>query len=151
MTEVGSPEITDESPSTVVIKVISMGVLSRKDDLLEGGRRAPSRKWKEWGVLLTGSQLLFFRDPNWVTSLTAGLSEKNPSELGKLQTKPLSMASFQPDEVVSLREMVALYDTSYNKVRKELNSALLYASYIDIHVFSIPMHSACSYQEVASS
>lgn len=42
------------------IKVPKVGILERKDDLVEGGKKATSRKWKAWSVLLTGSQLLLF-------------------------------------------------------------------------------------------
>ncbi|KAG9038197.1 hypothetical protein FRB95_002637 [Tulasnella sp. JGI-2019a] len=108
-----SPETSVERSPAVTLKVIILGVLNRKDDVLEGGRRAPNRKWKEWGVLLTGSQLLFFRDSSLVTNALAAVSEKNgPS--GRAE-EALSMPSCQPDEVLNLRDSVALYDTSYGK------------------------------------
>lgn len=44
----------------VSMKVTKVGILERKDDLLEGGKKAGSRKWKASSVLLSGTQLLFF-------------------------------------------------------------------------------------------
>jgi hypothetical protein len=42
------------------VRMTKVGLLTRKDDLLEGGKRGNWRKWKQWTVILTGSQLLFF-------------------------------------------------------------------------------------------
>lgn len=42
------------------LKITKIGLLSRKEDLVEGGKKSSSRKWKGWSVILTGSQLLFF-------------------------------------------------------------------------------------------
>lgn len=46
------------------LKITKIGLLSRKEDLVEGGKKAASRKWKGWSVILTGSQLLFFVRPS---------------------------------------------------------------------------------------
>jgi hypothetical protein len=54
-----SPAPTAETEPTG-FRVTKVGQLSRKDLVVEGGKRAPSRKWREWSVVLTGSQLLFF-------------------------------------------------------------------------------------------
>lgn len=68
----GSPLVQTVSTSTFVapppkdkttvsnLKITKVGLLSRKEDLAEGGKKAASRKWKAWTVVLTGSQLLFF-------------------------------------------------------------------------------------------
>lgn len=42
------------------LRVTRAGRLRRKDDTLDGGRKASNRKWREYGVVLSGSQLLFF-------------------------------------------------------------------------------------------
>jgi len=42
------------------LRVTRAGRLRRKDDTLDGGRKAGNRKWREYGVVLSGSQLLFF-------------------------------------------------------------------------------------------
>ena len=50
----------DECEPSLYLKITKLGVIDRKDDLIEGGKKASSRKWKTWSVMLTGSQLLLF-------------------------------------------------------------------------------------------
>jgi len=47
-----------------LLKITKAGKLGRKIDLLEGGKRATGfgRTWKQFGVVLSGSQLMFFKD-----------------------------------------------------------------------------------------
>ena len=94
----------------VTLKVTKVGQLHRKDETLEGGRKANGRKWREWSVLLTGSQLLFSRDPNWAT-MTQTQSHVNAAN--GTRSRPLLP---RPDEMLSLRDAVAVYDRSYTKV-----------------------------------
>lgn len=87
------------------LKVTKIGVLVRKDDTIEGGKRAPNRKWREWTVILTGSQLLFFRDPTWAeTFLRQDEGAETPSSL------------LRPDELLAVKDAVAVFDASYTKV-----------------------------------
>lgn len=44
----------------VSMRITKVGILERKEDLLDGGKKATSRKWKAWTVLLSGTQLIFF-------------------------------------------------------------------------------------------
>ncbi|CCM00934.1 uncharacterized protein FIBRA_02981 [Fibroporia radiculosa] len=90
------------------IKVTKVGVLLRKDDSVEGGRRGTNRKWREWCVLLTGSQLLFFRDLSCATSIQAQI---NPSNEHLVQKQNLP----QPDEYASVKDAIAVFDKSYTK------------------------------------
>jgi hypothetical protein len=90
---------------TWTLKVTKVGILHRKDDTVEGGRRAPSRRWREWTVMLTGSQLLFFRDLAWARSF---LSQEEGVEA------PSSL--LRPDELLSVKDAVAVYDRTYHKV-----------------------------------
>ncbi|CAE6419083.1 unnamed protein product [Rhizoctonia solani] len=115
-------EIAGTGAESVRIGVNKFGLLSRKgnamdfisfllgtaahalnmvDDLLEGGRRAASRKWRRWAVVLTGSQLLLFRETAW-----ALLDPRQPSA---------EASSLRPEEVISLKDAVALYDAGYDK------------------------------------
>jgi hypothetical protein len=98
------------------LKVTKAGVLQRKDDAAEGGRRAPNRKWREWSVILTGSQLLFFRDPGWVASMLSQ-SEAPDAEA------PAGM--LRPDELLSVKDAIAVYDQLYTRVRWSLFSLLI--------------------------
>ena len=90
------------------VKVTKVGFLQRKDDVLEGGKKAGNRKWKEWGVMLTGSQLLFSRDPNWTSVIQSQLTPE-------ARSVPRNSIP-RPDEMLSVRDAVAVYDRSYTKV-----------------------------------
>ncbi|KAH8835319.1 hypothetical protein DL96DRAFT_1519946 [Flagelloscypha sp. PMI_526] len=89
------------------LRVTKVGTLSRKDDLISGGRKSTNRKWKMWGVILTGSQLLLFRDPVLVQSLMAQWVESDG------QIALTQAAVLKPDEVFSVKDSIAVYDHSY--------------------------------------
>ncbi|KAI0793412.1 hypothetical protein C8Q75DRAFT_713289 [Abortiporus biennis] len=91
------------------IKVTKVGVLLRKDDLLEGGRKAMNRKWKEWSLLLTGSQLLMCRDPSWAIAIQAQINPVN----GEVQA-PQAFTP-RPEELVTVKDAIAVFDRSYTK------------------------------------
>ena len=75
-------------------------------DVMDSRRRPLNRKWKEWRVILTGSQLLFFKD----LSLLSGVTEPD------LHEDPV-LVHMKPDEVISLHDAIALFDHTYNMVR----------------------------------
>ncbi|KAF8898568.1 hypothetical protein BD779DRAFT_20980 [Infundibulicybe gibba] len=91
------------------LRVTKVGLLNRKDDVLEGGRKASNRKWKSWSVILTGSQLLLFRDPSWVVTL---LSQSNASDGQVILPQT---GNFYPDELLSVKDAIAVFDKSYTK------------------------------------
>lgn len=82
----------------------------RKDDMLNGGKRSGNRKWKEWAVILTASQLLFFRD---TTLATIELLQEQIGADGESQ---ISSTLLHPEEILSLKDCVAVYDMAYTKV-----------------------------------
>ena len=84
------------APGSTTLKCVKSGVLARKEDLLDGGRKAPSRKWKSWTVILTTSQLLFYKD-------------------AALAQVPASAAKPRPDAVLSLSDAITVYDVSYDR------------------------------------
>lgn len=92
------------------LKLTKVGLLNRKDDTLERGKKSSNRKWKTWSVVLTGSQLLFFRDPTWATSLSQSYDAVDQ------QAQPPHAIAFKPDESFSLKDAIAVYDRSYTKV-----------------------------------
>lgn len=96
------------SHEVLSLKVTKVGFLQRKDDVLEGGRKAGNRKWKEWSVMLTGSQLLFSRDPGWASAIQSQLA----TEAGSVSRASIP----RPDEMLSVRDAVAVFDRSYTKV-----------------------------------
>jgi len=103
---------TSRPSETWGLKVTKVGLLNRKDDMMEGGKKSSNRKWKACSVILTGSQLLFFRDPGWASALSQSPVEFIPSPSN----------AFRPDESFSLKETVAVYDRTYTKVRLLLHS-----------------------------
>jgi hypothetical protein len=105
-----SPELHASSSEVWTLKMTKVGLLNRKDDILEGGKKASNRRWKLWSVVLTGSQLLFFRDPSWSTSLLA------QTVLSDGHVIFPQHVVLKPDEVLSVKDAVAVIDRSYIKV-----------------------------------
>jgi len=85
--------------------------LAPEDDTIEGGRKATNRKWREWSVVLTATQLLFFRDLNFASHLLAIMPGN------ELHDDTLQETLLNPDDVISMYEAVAVCDTTYTKVR----------------------------------
>src|SRR5690606_23053941 len=55
-----------ETPAGIVnIKITKVGTLWRKD----AKKKRTRSPWQEWGVILTGSQLYFFRNLSWIKGL----------------------------------------------------------------------------------
>ncbi|KAJ7071302.1 hypothetical protein C8F01DRAFT_1109946 [Mycena amicta] len=104
----GFPEIAPPVGEVSTLRITKMGVLTRKDDLLEGGKKSTNRKWRVWSTILTGSQLLFFRDPAWAAALVSQTSSPEGVPI-------LPPAVFRPDELLSVKGSVAVYDKSYYK------------------------------------
>ncbi|KAI0662726.1 hypothetical protein C8Q70DRAFT_578761 [Cubamyces menziesii] len=103
------PVLTPTGGGVWMIKVTKVGSLLRKEDTVEGGRRAINRKWREWCILLTGSQLLFFRDSTWASNIQTQLAKSNGQVLLQQTSLP------QPDEMLSVRDAIAVFDRSYTK------------------------------------
>jgi hypothetical protein len=57
----------NNNDGTFLLKITKAGRVSRKIDLLDGGKKAGGfvRGWKQFGVILSGSQLMFFKDVTW--------------------------------------------------------------------------------------
>ncbi|VDB86491.1 unnamed protein product [Peniophora sp. CBMAI 1063] len=104
-----SESVNMTSDRDVVLKVASVGLLQRRDISLEGGKRAPARKWREWSVVLTATQLLFFRDPVWATHL----QDQAAAGAEQLFMPPSSL--LRPDEVLNIKDAIAVHDSSYGK------------------------------------
>ncbi|KAG6850833.1 hypothetical protein H0H93_008136 [Arthromyces matolae] len=85
---------------TWTLKLTKVGLLTRKDDVVEGGKKAANRKWKPWSVILTGSQLLFFRNLLWATALPSLFS-------GERTVSSQSSSLLRPDELLSVRGALA--------------------------------------------
>ena len=92
-----------------VVKLVKVGVLNRKDDTVEGGKRAIARKWKGWGTIVTHSHLLFYRDTAQVMNIRRQFDES-------VDLPPPRIVLTRADEVWPLKNTVAILDKSYSKV-----------------------------------
>ncbi|ORX99714.1 hypothetical protein K493DRAFT_335623 [Basidiobolus meristosporus CBS 931.73] len=81
-----------------ILKCAKEGLVSRKCDLMDGGKRATRRSWKELWMVLSGSQLIFFQDVAWF----------------KNQNHRLSKASPKPHSILSTENCICLIDKDYN-------------------------------------
>ena len=92
-----------------ILKLVKIGILNRKDDTVEGGKRAYARKWKGWSAIMTNSQLLFYRDPAHAMNIQRQF--EGPEDL-----PPPRIVLARPDELWSLKNTLAVSDKSYTKV-----------------------------------
>ncbi|KAF5018045.1 hypothetical protein F66182_9995 [Fusarium sp. NRRL 66182] len=112
MTEQTVSNPAEAHPGIVDIKVTKVGLLWRKD-IKKRKARSP---WQEWGAILTGAQLYFFRNTGWVKSLMH--QYENHIKAGHdgiplIFNPPLQ--EFKPDGLMSTYEAVALHDAAYKK------------------------------------
>ncbi|RIA86010.1 hypothetical protein C1645_807983 [Glomus cerebriforme] len=98
----------DDDEGTFLLKITKAGKLSRKVDLLEGKKAGVIRSWNHYGVILSGSQLMLFKDDDWFNSKISDL--KDP-------LKSTSLSTLKPDVLLMTSESVALYDKSYTKYK----------------------------------
>jgi len=104
-------------PGVVDIKVTKVGILWRKD-MKKKKARSP---WQEWGAILTGAQLYFFRDATWVKSLIhQHNSHHKHGYAGSPVTFKPPLQQFKPDVLMSTEDAVALVDETYKKHKHSL-------------------------------
>lgn len=104
-------DIYSDFEGDLTLRVTKIGLVDRKDELNEDGKKLLSKKWKPWGVLLTGSQLLFFRDSSWMHTLISKTKEDSDG-----QVMLPSSAILKIDELLSVKNAIAVLDKSYIKV-----------------------------------
>ena len=104
-------------PGVVDIKITKVGILWRKD-MKKKKARSP---WQEWGVILTGAQLYFFRNTTWIKSL---MHQHDSHHKHGLPGSPVifrpPLEQFKPDVLMSTEDAVALLDTNYKKHKHAL-------------------------------
>ncbi|KAH6654946.1 hypothetical protein BKA67DRAFT_621012 [Truncatella angustata] len=112
MTEKTLTNPQEAEPGIVDIKVTKVGTLWRKDPK----RKRARSPWQEWGVILTGAQLYFFRNTAWVKNLVHQYEShvKSGHDGIPLIFKP-PLEHFKPDTLMSTDGAVALFDQSYKK------------------------------------
>ena len=104
-------------PGVVDIKITKVGILWRKD-MKKKKARSP---WQEWGAILTGAQLYFFRNTTWIKSLMHqhDSHHKHGPPGSPVIFKP-PLEQFKPDVLMSTEDAVALLDTNYKKHKHAL-------------------------------
>ncbi|KAL2888163.1 Arf guanine nucleotide exchange factor sec74 [Ceratocystis lukuohia] len=99
-------------PGIVDIKVTKVGLLWRKD----AKKKKTRSPWQEWGAILTGAQLYFFRNTTWIKSLMHQFEthmKQGNDDVPVIFKPPLEQ--FKPDALMSTDGAVALHDMSYKK------------------------------------
>ncbi|CAG8615948.1 12590_t:CDS:2 [Acaulospora colombiana] len=98
--------VSNKNDETFLLKITKGGRLIKKIDMIDGKKKGNfSRNWRQYGVILSGSQLMFFKDE----ALSTQLAElKDPEKLKKLPT-------LRPDAILMTADSVAVYDRSYVK------------------------------------
>ena len=99
-------------PGVVDIKITKVGILWRKDTKKKKARSP----WQEWGAILTGAQLYFFRNTTWIKSLMHqhDSHHKHGYAGSPVIFKP-PLEQFKPDVLMSTEDAVALLDNNYKK------------------------------------
>ena len=99
-------------PGVVDIKITKVGILWRKDTKKKKARSP----WQEWGAILTGAQLYFFRNTAWIKNLMHqhDSHHKHGYAGAPVIFKP-PLEQFKPDVLMSTEDAVALLDNNYKK------------------------------------
>jgi hypothetical protein len=102
----------EASAGVVDIKITKVGMLWRKDTKKKKARSP----WQDWGVILTGTQLYFFRNTAWVKNLMHqhDQHQKQGNSGTPVIFKP-PLENFKPDALMSTDDAVALLDLTYKK------------------------------------
>jgi hypothetical protein len=99
-------------PGIVDIKITKVGILWRKDTK----KKKTRSPWQEWGAILTGAQLYFFRNVGWIKNLMHQLEvhvKQGHDGIPVIFKPPLEQ--FKPDALMSTNDAVALLDSTYKK------------------------------------
>ena len=110
VTQQNSRQLSGSPHQGSALRVVKVGLLHRRDTSLDVGKRVKAGKWRLWSVILTNYQLLFFRDQAWAFSL----QEQMRCRGKRILVPPVPL--LKPDEVLSLKDSVALHDRSRDKV-----------------------------------
>ncbi|KAF7306674.1 Sec7 domain protein [Mycena indigotica] len=105
----GFAEFSSQPGGIITTSISKIGVLNRKDDLLEGGKKSANRKWRPCSAIITGPQLHLFRDHTLAASIASHLT--SPEDEIPVLSNPLP----PKEERLSLNDVVAVYDKSYKK------------------------------------
>ncbi|CAG8441862.1 2910_t:CDS:2 [Scutellospora calospora] len=98
----------NDDDGTFLLNITKSGKLGRKVDLIDGKRRNSFiRNWKIYGVILSGSQLMFFKDETMFNVQMKRLNNyKDSSSISPV---------LKPDAILMTADSVAVYDKNYDK------------------------------------
>lgn len=103
--------------NTFTIRVTKAGILDRKYDFIQGGKKATARGWRPFGIILSGSQIIFFAD---IQSFQNWLDEEEQQTKGNVA--PRRNHSFPAFS--SITESTSTSDLSVNHVTVNSISSL---------------------------
>ncbi|PWN34890.1 uncharacterized protein FA14DRAFT_178285 [Meira miltonrushii] len=112
------PSISKDEEAIVTLRITKVGCVGRKDDM-DDKKKSQSRKWKTCGMILSSSQLLFFRDLVWTSALDQRITEQmaeQPNKEGGVLITP-RITYFKPDGVLALGDAIAVKDSTYSKYK----------------------------------
>jgi hypothetical protein len=112
MTEQTATNPEGAHPGIVDIKITKVGLLWRKDQK----KKKTRSPWQEWGAILTGAQLYFFRNTGWIKNLMHQYEshiKQGHDGIPVIFKPPLD--NFKPDALMSTDGAVALVDSTYKK------------------------------------
>lgn len=92
----------DEANDISELRCLKEGLLLRKSDIGESGRKTHLRAWREFWVVLAGSQLLLFKE---VSAMRMRQRMKNCE----------SVPAPKPYSIISVANVVAVLDSEYTK------------------------------------
>ncbi|KAF9980924.1 hypothetical protein BGZ75_007815 [Mortierella antarctica] len=100
------------------LKIVKQGILARKIDI-ENGKKSAVRGWRDLGVVLSGSQLLFFTDIGWFQQQRAssvGFDTHAPPQVDGICVTDLGGSTLpMPQALISTLDSIAVVDSSYQK------------------------------------
>ena len=103
-------------PGVVDIKVAKIGLLWRKDPK----KKKTRSPWREWGAILTATQLYLFRNTGWIKNLMhQHVSQSHQGRTSPIVFEP-PLETFKPDVLMPIENAVALQDTEYKKHKNAL-------------------------------
>lgn len=103
----------DTDPGLVDIQITKIGILRRKEQKKAGSKPV----YREWGVMLTPSQILFFKNIAWVKHYMHQVRDHIGSE--PLILDP-PVHNYSPDTYMLTSDTVAIYDSSASKKANSL-------------------------------
>lgn len=112
----------EDEEKIVTLRVTKVGCVSRKDDVVDENKKATSRKWRTCGMILSSSQLLFFKDLVWTSALDQQIVEQTGGAAVPHESTIISprITYFKPDGVLALSDAVAVKDISSAKYKHVL-------------------------------